>query len=532
MLKSLLRVRFAALLAAFTGQSRKRGRQTKGKAVGYALLMLYCFCAFVFLFYSSFSQLAEAFFPAGLGWLYFAMFAIMAFALMFIGSVCTAKSQLFEAKDNELLLSMPVRPGLILLSRMAAMLAMNFVFELVVALPVFAAWLRFCSPDAAGIAAFVLIVLALPLFALAVSCLFAWLISLLTSRMRNTTVITMVLSVVFLLAYFVFCFRMNTYVTQLAANGQAIAGALGAALPLVWLGRAAAEGNLACLGLTLLWTILPFALAYVLLARSFIRIVTTNRGQIRVRYEKKAMRASSQDAALYRRELARLTSSSGYMLNAGLGLVFELALAVLAVVKRQELLTVFQVMPALKQALAPILLLAGMLVSGMVFFTASSVSLEGKSYWIVRSMPVPTKKVLRAKLNLSNSLSAGPALLMMLVCALVLGLPAVEVILLLACQLLFVLLSADVGLMEDLRHCNLDWINETQAAKQGAGVVLTMLIVWGFVLAVGAVYFALLASVLTTPVFLALVLALLAALYALTQRWLATRGVRRFESIR
>ena len=332
MLKSLLRVRFAALLAAFTGQSRKRGRQTKGKAVGYALLMLYCLCAFVFLFYSSFSQLAEAFFPAGLGWLYFAMFAIMAFALMFIGSVCTAKSQLFEAKDNELLLSMPVRPGLILLSRMAAMLAMNFVFELVVALPVFAAWLRFCSPDAAGIAAFVLIVLALPLFALAVSCLFAWLISLLTSRMRNTTVITMVLSVVFLLAYFVFCFRMNTYVTQLAANGQAIAGALGAALPLVWLGRAAAEGNLACLGLTLLWTILPFALAYVLLARSFIRIVTTNRGQIRVRYEKKAMHASSQDAALYRRELARLTSSSGYMRNAGLGLVFELALAVLAVV--------------------------------------------------------------------------------------------------------------------------------------------------------------------------------------------------------
>ena len=104
--------------------------------------------------------------------------------------------------------------------------------------------------------------------------------------------------------------------------------------------------------------------------------------------------------------------------------------------------------------------------------------------------------------------------------------------LLLACQLMFVLLTANVGLMEDLRHCNLDWINETQAVKQGAGVVLTMLIVWGFVLAVGAVYFALLASVLTTPVFLALVLALLAALYALTQRWLATRGVRRFESIR
>ena len=532
MLKTLLRVRMAALLAAFSGQNRKRRSQTKGKAVGYALLMLYCFCAFTFLFYTSFSQLAAAFFPAGLGWLYFAMFAIMAFALMFIGSVFTAKSQLFEAKDNELLLSMPVKPGLILLSRMAALLVMNLVLELIVALPVLAAWLQYGSVSGAGILSFLVIVLALPLFSLAVSCLFAWFISLITSHMRNTTVVTMVLSVVFLLAYFVFCFRMNAYVTTLAANGQAIAGALRAAAPLVWLGQAAAEGSLAGLGLTLLWMVLPFVLAYALLARSFVRIVTTHRGQVKIQYEKKAMQVLPQSGALYRRELARLTSSSGYMLNAGLGLVFELALAVLAVVKRQELLTVFQVMPALKQALAPILLLAGMLVSGMVFFTASSVSLEGKNYWIVRSMPVGTKKILQAKLNLSNSLAVCPALVMMLAASLALRLPAMQTALLLGCQLMFVLLAANVGLMEDLRHCNLDWINETQAAKQGAGVVLTMLIVWGFVLAIGAAYFLLLANVMDAPVFLALVLALLAILYALSGRWLMTRGAKRFESLR
>ena len=531
MLKTLLRVRMAALLAAFTGQSRKRKSQTKGKAAGYAFLMLYCFCAFVFLFYTSFSQFAAAFFPAGLGWLYFAMFAIMAFALMFIGSVFTAKSQLFEAKDNELLLSMPVPPGMILLSRMAALLAMNFVLELVVALPVFVSWLQYGETSGTGIAAFVVIVLALPLFSLAVSCLFAWLVSLVTSHMRNTTAVTMVISVVFMLAYFLFCFRMNSYVTQLAANGAAIAGALGSAAPLVWLGRAAADGSLADLGLTLLWTVLPFVLAYVLLNRSFIRIVTTRRGQVKVRYEKKAMRASSQDAALYRRELARLTSSSGYMLNAGLGLVFELVLAVLAVVKRRELLGALTAIPELYAAAAPILLLACMMVSGMVFFTASSVSLEGKSYWIVRSMPVETKKVLQAKLSLSNSLAIAPALLMTLAAALALRLPAAETALLLACQLLFVLLTANVGLMEDLRHCNLDWINETQAAKQGAGVLLSMLLGFGFVVAVGALYFFLLAELMPTTAFLGLILALMAILYALTARWLMTRGVKRFETL-
>ena len=387
------------------------------------------------------------------------------------------------------------------------------------------------EPSPLKLASFV-IVLALPLFSLAVSCLFAWLVSLVTSHMRNTTAVTMVISVVFMLAYFLFCFRMNSYVTQLAANGAAIAGALGSAAPLVWLGRAAADGSLADLGLTLLWTVLPFVLAYVLLNRSFIRIVTTRRGQVKVRYEKKAMRASSQDAALYRRELARLTSSSGYMLNAGLGLVFELVLAVLAVVKRRELLGALTAIPELYAAAAPILLLACMMVSGMVFFTASSVSLEGKSYWIVRSMPVETKKVLQAKLSLSNSLAIAPALLMTLAAALALRLPAAETALLLACQLLFVLLTANVGLMEDLRHCNLDWINETQAAKQGAGVLLSMLLGFGFVVAVGALYFFLLAELMPTTAFLGLILALMAILYALTARWLMTRGVKRFETLR
>ena len=121
---------------------------------------------------------------------------------------------------------------------------------------------------------------------------------------------------------------------------------------------------------------------------------------------------------------------------------------------------------------------------------------------------------------------------MMLAVSLVLRLPAAQTALLLACQLLFVLLTANVGLMEDLRHCNLDWINETQAAKQGAGVLLSMLLGFGFVVAVGALYFFLLAELMPTTAFLGLILALMAILYALTARWLMTRGVKRFETLR
>lgn len=88
------------------------------KAIGYGLLFLYVFGVFGALFFLTFGSLGDAYHTLGLDWLYFALFAVADLALMFIFSVFTAKSQLFEAKDNELLLSMPIPPRQILTSRL------------------------------------------------------------------------------------------------------------------------------------------------------------------------------------------------------------------------------------------------------------------------------------------------------------------------------------------------------------------------------------------------------------------------------
>lgn len=532
MLNVLLRVRLRAMLAAFSGRrGGKRGGKKRSPVV-YAALLVYCLLAFGFLFYMTFSQLAAAYFPAGLGWLYFVMFAAMAFALMFIGSVFTAKAQLFEAKDNELLLSMPVKPGLILLSRMAALLLFNYLYEAVVAVPVLLAWLRTGTYTAAGLLAFVLIALALPFFALAVSCLFAWLISLLTRRLRSTTLLTMVLSVGFILLYLLVCFRLNRYVTQLAGIGAQLAQTLGAALPLLWLGRAIADGQLALLLLTLLWLLVPFVLAYVLLARSFVRIVTTPRGRVRARRTAAPLRAASVERALLRRELARLTSSANYMLNAGLGLIFELVVAVLLLAKQALVRQMLAQLGLAELPLAPLALLMMLLLSSMVYFTASSVSLEGKTFWLLRTLPVEPKRILRAKLRLANLLSLPPALIMTVCAACVLRVPVVQALLMAACQALFTLLMANLGLIEDLRHCNLHWTNETQAVKQGLATLFTMLLGWGLVLALGAVYLLLLARVMSPTAFFCALLGLLLAAFTASLRWLDTRGCARFEALR
>ncbi len=533
MLKTLVRIQLASFLAGFSGRGRRRQSAKRKKAASpvlYALLLLYCVVVFGFLFYMQFSQLAAAFVPAGLGWLYFAMYDIMAFVLMFIGSVFTAKAQLFEAKDNELLLSMPIKPGQILLSRMVMLFVVNLIFELVVALPAALAWCMQASVVPLGAVSFVLLLIALPLFSLAVSCLFAWLLSLVTARIRHKSLFSMIFSLAFFAVYMFFCMRINEYVVLLAANGSVIAGKLAAVAPVYWMGSAMASGGALHLLLSLLVTVLPFVLAYVVLARAFIRIVTTKRGFAKIRYEHKAMKQGSQNAALLQREFRRLGACPAYMMNCGLGLVFFVAAAVFLFIKREDARILIQTLGLPAGSLGVIGALAVGMLASMAPFTAPSVALEGNTLWIIRTMPVSSAQVLRAKLRMGAVLML-PAVALLLAA---LAFLVQDVTVWAAMSLVGVLIAVvmnNLGLVENLRHPGLGWINETQAVKQSVSVLLTMLLGWAVLLAMGLLWFLLCDGRISAQAYLLVWSAALAALAVLAERWIMTRGVKRFEAL-
>ena len=515
MLKTLLRVRLAAFAAYFTGASRSQKKRSGAQKIGMLLLMLYCFAAFGMLFYTSFSALAGVYAKLSLGWLYFAMYAVAAFALMVFGTVFTAKAQLFEAKDNELLLSLPVRPRDILASRMVSLLLWNLLFGLMVAVPALLAWTQAARLPALGLVSFILLLPALACFSLAVTSLLAWALSLLGSRVRNKSLATIIGSVVFLGLYFAVIFRMNSYITQLAQNGAQIAEALSGAKLLVWLGRAMAGESALALVWSLLVTLAPFGLVSWLLGRSFTRIVTTKRGLPKVRYEEKALRTASADTALVRRELRRL------------GVLFLLAAAVVLVIKRDVILDVLAQMPELASSLPVFLALAigGML--GMTLFTPSSVSLEGKNLWILQSMPVSGAQVLRAKLRMADLLTLPAAVIASVCCVCVTELSP----LILLDSVLFARFANALGLREGIVHAKLDWSNEAQAVKQSWAVMLTMLVCWGVLLAAGAAWLMWLAELVSPEAFLLGFGAVLLFLDTLLLRWLQTAGAERFSRL-
>ena len=321
MLKALLRVNLAAFINWITGGNRRAGKSvknSKGKMIAYAVLFLYVFGVFGWLFAQIFSLLAEPLYASGTGWLYFVYVFIMAFALMFIFSVFSAKNRLFEAKDNDLLLSMPIPPAYILLSRMLLLVGINLLCGIVVTGPAVYVWLKTAGFDALTLLFSILLFLATALFALAVSSFFGWLLSLASSRLNKKALVETVLSLAFLAAYFIIYMRINEIISGLLSSTDGIAQSVGSILPLYWIGSGMA-GSSSGFALGMLILLVPFALVYVILSRTFIKTATKKRGTVKKEYTAKEQKVSSAPNALLRREFARFFSSSTLIVNDGLG---------------------------------------------------------------------------------------------------------------------------------------------------------------------------------------------------------------------
>ncbi len=208
MFKALVKTRLAALWASFYTRIRsaKNGKKpSKIGGIGIAILLIYAAIVFAGMFSAMFFGIAELYHAQGIGWLYFALVGILAAGFCLMGSVFTAQTQLYNARDNEMLLAMPIPSAAILGSRMIMLLLLNYFYEAIVAIPAIAVWIAAGLPvTVSGAVCTAVGFIILPLLPLTLSCLLGGIIAAITARMRHKNIITLVFSLLFLAVYMYF----------------------------------------------------------------------------------------------------------------------------------------------------------------------------------------------------------------------------------------------------------------------------------------------------------------------------------------
>lgn len=544
MLKILLKTRLQMLLNGMSGKRRtnRAGRESTGKGglIVLAILLPFVFLIYLYMLLSFFRLTAEVTASVGLQWLHYALAAGVAVLLSVFGSVFSTQSQLFDAKDNELLLSMPIKPRHILLSRLLLVYGLNLLFTVLVMLPCGIAAIEFFGCTVIGVIGYVIFTLLLPLLSTALCCLLGWILSLITAKISNKAIMNTVMTVLFIVAFYIVYFRFLNVAFNEDGNALQTIGNMLPRLekvfstflaPFYWLGKLFADGNILCGLGALAVIVLPFALAVYLLSRSFFKIAMAKSGAKKRVYQQKEMKVSGLRWALVKRELKHFSSSAAYMTNCGLGLLMLLALAVFLLIKQDIVSELASLLPALGFAPGSEALIACLGLCFMGFandMTAPSVSLEGKSRWIAQSIPADLSNVLFAKVDMQLLLTAPVLLFASVAAAIAFRMSGLPLVLVLVVPQIVNLLSALAGLWLNLLMPKYDWASETVPIKQSAPVALMIFGTMFYVMVPAGIYLILLRKILTPYVMLAVYAGISAILCLVLWLWIRKNGEKRF----
>lgn len=473
-------------------------------------------------------MLCDAMAAVDMGWLYFTLMGLVAIFMGAFGSVFNTYSSLYLAKDNDLLLSLPIPLRVIISSRLVTVYLMGLMYSAVVIVPaVIVYWVQ-VAHSAAAIVGGLLTVAIVSLIVLLLSCLLGWVVAKISLKLKHKSITTVLVSLLGIGLYYFIYFKAQTVISDLVANAVVYGVKIkGAAYPLYLFGRMA-EGDWTAMALVSAAVVLLTALTWLLLSRSFLRLATSGGSTGKARYREKKARVRSLPAALLGKECRRFVSSPNYMLNCGMGVLMIPAAGVLLLLKGGEWLGLLKaVLPGADSVLA---ISVACLLASMNDMAAPSVSLEGKSLWVLQSLPVSAWEVLKAKLKMQLVFTGIP-MLVFLACALpVLGLSPVLSLLTAAGSLLAVLLLALFGLTMGLKMPNLHWTSEITPVKQGGSVALALLGGWAYALLPGGAAMAL-GRNLHPAVIPAVFCLLTAVLCALLYVWLKNRGAKVFAAL-
>ena len=531
MLKVLIKKQFAEMFRGFFYDQKKKAARTKGSA---ALMIVFYIILTVGVLGSMFTAVSLSMcgplVEAQLDWLYFAVLGLISVFLGVFGSVFSTYQGLYLAKDNDQLLSMPIPVRLIMISRLTGVYLLGLMYSALVILPAIVVYLITAPFRVLGLVGCIVLLIVISLLVMALSCALGWAVAKISVRLKNKSFITVLLSLTFLVLYYVGYYKATDLIRSLVSNAAVYAEKIkGAAYGLYLFGKVG-EGDLLAMALFAAVSAGLFFLTWHVLSRSFLQIVSAGAAKTNVKYRERRFSQKSPDAALCRREFARFFSSPNYMLNCGLGTLLLPAAGVALLLRgnviAETLASVFGSVEAV-----PLLICAAVcMIAAMNDISTPSVSLEGKSLWLVQSLPVTAWQALRAKLAPQLLLTL-PTMAFCVVCGVAVtpGSIAARVLCCLT-ALAYGVFSALFGLFLGVRMPNLDWTNETVPIKQSMNVMISLFGGWGFALLLGGGGL-LLSQFVSPAVILGVFFALLTGGSLLLLRWLKTKGAALFETL-
>lgn len=421
--------------------------------------------------------------------------------LCFTVTISKANGFLFEARDFELLMSMPISNKTIVFSKLCSLLILNYLGFGAVFIPCL---IVYGVLSLASIGFYILGLIAFlvgPFLVVAVCSFISYLLGLLLRRTKFKSIIMSMVSllifIVFMVFYMSFVVKTSAIEGELGNDFNAIMQLYGDMIkglkeniqtyyPIAKFLSEGLQGNLVSYLIYLVIMVIPFALLVLVVSKNFLKAnMRSKNSSSSKNYTFKNQKQENKIVAIFKRDFKRFISSSNQMLNIGIGPILSTILVVVMAINFKNIggsETNEEAEFIINKLLPLLLVLTAGFTFGIMPSTSSSISLEGKSFWILKSSPIKTEDVFISKVLFYVIICLPFILVNTVLIYFFTNTSVFNCILVLLIQISLVLGYSLEGLWINILTPKFDWDNEVKAIKQGTGTLLSML--FGFVLGV------------------------------------------------
>ncbi|WOO36269.1 hypothetical protein R2R35_21115 [Anaerocolumna sp. AGMB13020] len=400
--------------------------------------------------------------------------ALTASVAIFFTSIYKIRGILFDFKDFDFVMSLPLKFTTVVLSRLLLLYLINLPTALIIMGPAGVAYCMLTGWD--GISLFMNLAgaLLLPFLPITGAAAVGTIIAFISQGFRKSKVINIILMFAALIGIMAASFSLSS-----AGNRSALAAAAGSISsiypPADFYEKGIWEKDLVYLLLFLFVSLGSFLLFLLVSTKYFLRLNTLLLKKAPSRgYKTGKIKGGTPFQALFIKELKRYFASVNYVLNTGFGPVLLTVMCIVQLFLKPEQLDGFLGMDGALDYLRHFLPQFMAFCIAMTCISASSLSLEGKNLWLMKSLPVTAKTIFNSKIALNLVMTIPFCMLDGILLAIGLKLGTSEVLALLMLPIAISFYTSVAGLYFNLLLPKFDWSTEITVIKQSIAVLVTM----------------------------------------------------------
>ena len=467
------------------------------------------------------------------------LFVFLTAILTLVEGIYKSSSLLFNCKDDNLLLSLPIKKSTVLFVRVFKFYVFEVLYNSLFLIPAIVVYLRYVNVGVSYYIVSLLALILLPIIPIVISCIIGGIISVSSSKFRFKNLVQILITTLFLLLIMYASFNLERIIMNIAEKATGINDFItriyypaGAYIKLI------TDFKISDLLLFIIIHIAIFVFAIMLLSTVYFKINSRTKAvKTSLRKGKYRIKKNKPMIALIKKEFKKFVDSPVFIINAGFGLVLFVVACIAITIKFDKfvntlinqgiLITMEQVKMYFPVILFGLICFTSLLTS----ITSSMISLEGKSFNILKSLPIKPEKIILSKILTAVLIMIPFMLIGDIVFFIKFKLSILEMILIIISTIIMPLVSETIGILINLKYPKMDAENDTEVVKQSMSSGIAVFI--GFVLMAltGYVLYKLIESGISIDLTIVIGLAFYTLIYIGLLIYLKKKSVKEFNSI-